>query len=463
MSAPKISVIIPAFNGSAFLPDAIQSVLKQTYQNFELIIVDDASQDNTQEVVKQYADPRLKYVLQPVNQGPDAARRVAIQMASGDILMPLDQDDAFHPEKFALHVALLEKHPELDFTYNSRFELNHSAKTVREIWRPPQAITLADLVLGFPISPSDMVLRRKWADYLDLSKEPALIHGGEYVVTGRLFMSGCRFGSIDRALNYRAYHAQRRFSKIPARCASELSAQQRVFDDPRCPAAVLALRDVAFMNTYRIWAYYALAQEETATGQAYLRQAITLQPALINGHPSELVEFLMVESTADESVNHEVLLKTIFAQLPAELMPLAQQYHWAVGRGYLLRGVRAIIWGRVKEGQQYFQQAAQWQAQLDERFFQLIAYHLLNYEKEFGADATKVVMQNLARCLEKSAKRADARFLKSSYAAGQAFSRYKAGEYPSVPKNVVQAIASNPRYLTNRGLLSILVRSLTSA
>jgi glycosyltransferase involved in cell wall biosynthesis len=60
MSTPKVSVIIPAYNGADFLGEAIQSVLNQTYQNFELIIVDDASQDHTGDVIRQFDDPRVK-------------------------------------------------------------------------------------------------------------------------------------------------------------------------------------------------------------------------------------------------------------------------------------------------------------------------------------------------------------------------------------------------------------------
>lgn len=463
MSRLKVSVIIPSYNGANFIGDAIRSVLDQTYQNFEIVIVDDASTDNTVDVIKQFDDPRIKCLVHEVNQGPDAVRLLALRIASGDILAYLDQDDFFHPEKLQMHVTFLENHPEIGFTYNSRFDLNHSAKTIRTIWRPPQTITLADLVLGFPISPSDMVLRRKWADFLDLSKDPPLLHGGEYLITGRLFMSGCRFGSIDRALNYRSFHARRRFSKLPERCESELVAQQRIFSDSRCPADVLALRDTAFMHTYRIWACYAFAQEDTAIGQAYIRKAVALKPSLVTNNPSALVDFLMTESIADESVNHEIFLKTIFAQFPPELAQLSQQYPWAVGRGYLLRGARAVMWGSPDVAKEHFRHAAQWKAQADLGFLQLFAYNLMNYETEFGAKAAVTIARSLAYHLYSIGQQVDVRWLKGCYSASQAFSRYHAGEYTRVPQKVFHAITNDPTYLANRGLLSILVRSLIHA
>jgi len=460
MNHPKVSVIIPVYNGANFLGETIQSVLDQTYSNFEIIIVDDASADCTADVVRQFDDPRIKYLVQETNQGVDAARLRAIRTSSGEILALLDQDDLFHPEKLQAHVTLMENHPEIGFSYNSRFELNHSAKTIRTIWRPPSKITLADLVLGFPIAPSDMVIRRAWADYLDLSKEPALIHGGEYVITGRLFMSGCQFGSIEQALNYRRYHAGRRFSKLSVRCESELAAQKRIFADPRCPAHVLALRNRAFKNTYCVWAYYAFAQDETALGQEFLREAVGLVPSIIKGMPCELVSFFLICSIDDESQNHAVLLKRIFAQLPPEMFYLSRQYEWAVARGFVIRGVRAFIWDRFADGHRYLEQAEKLHAQLDESLISQITRYLIDYAIEFGETALRAKIQALIPYLEKLGGRASVHKLLGKYLVNRAFQSYHAGEYTKALGNIMPAITNDPKYLTNRGVLSILVRSI---
>ena len=81
----------------------------------------------------------------------------------GEIIVHLDQDDFFHPDKLRIHVEYLDKHPDVGFTYNSRFELYPSSGVIREILRPPQNLTLADLVLSFPLAPSVWVQRREWA------------------------------------------------------------------------------------------------------------------------------------------------------------------------------------------------------------------------------------------------------------------------------------------------------------
>jgi glycosyltransferase involved in cell wall biosynthesis len=158
------SVIIPAYNGAQYLGEAIQSVLNQTYSHFELIVVDDASTDQTVDVLKQFSDTRLKYYIHPRNMGADNARKTGLDASSGEYIFLLDQDDLFHQKKLQKHVEFLETYPDVGLTYNNRFEFNYSKTTIRELWRPPQAMTLKDLVLGFPIAPSDVVMRREWAE-----------------------------------------------------------------------------------------------------------------------------------------------------------------------------------------------------------------------------------------------------------------------------------------------------------
>ena len=94
---PLFSIIIPVFNRSKILSTAIDSVLKQSYQDYELVIVDDGSQDNTREVVQTFNDPRIKYIYQE-NKGVCAARNTGISNAEGFYITFLDSDDKVEPE-----------------------------------------------------------------------------------------------------------------------------------------------------------------------------------------------------------------------------------------------------------------------------------------------------------------------------------------------------------------------------
>lgn len=462
MPQPTVSVIIPAYNNAAFIGATIQSVLDQTYPHFEVMVVNDASPDNVDEVIKQFTDPRIRYIIHEQNRGLSAARNTAIRASTGEIIALLDGDDLFHPEKLRMHVEFLEKHPEIDVTYNARFELNHSARTVRELWRPPLTLTLADLLPTYPFSPSDMVIRRDSVFKVNLFDEYHTYVGEDLDFNCRLAMAGCKFASVNRALNYRWYHSGRIVKNLRSCVDDTLRPLNRVFADPACPPEALAVRDLAYATHYLLWSAIAFGQNDTALGQEYSLAAVRLNPSFLEGTPSRLIEVIIAQSIADESVVHDALLRRMLDQLPAQLAWPAERYDWAVAHGYLLRGVRAIMWGRAADGEEHFERAMALRAQIDEAFLRRLTAQLLDYETEFGFEATQKLLFTLSPYLEKVGNRSGVRWLKGHYLINQAFKSYQVGEYDRVPKKVFNALANDLSYLGNRGVLSILVRSIIS-
>ncbi len=113
-----ISIITPTYNREAFLPAAIESVLAQSYKEFELIIVDDGSTDNSRELINAYADkdPRVKYLYQE-NQRQSVARNYALSIAKGDFICFLDSDNYWPHDKLEKSLKAFEQHPEADIVY----------------------------------------------------------------------------------------------------------------------------------------------------------------------------------------------------------------------------------------------------------------------------------------------------------------------------------------------------------
>jgi glycosyltransferase involved in cell wall biosynthesis len=105
---PKVSVIIPSFNRSNFLRSAIESVLKQTFQDFEIIVVDDASTEDVLGIVQGFCDKRIKYIRHETNKGEAGARNTGLTHSRGEFIAFLDDDDEWFPEKLGLQVAKLE-------------------------------------------------------------------------------------------------------------------------------------------------------------------------------------------------------------------------------------------------------------------------------------------------------------------------------------------------------------------
>lgn len=126
-SSELVSVIIPTYNRSHLIGDSIHSVLVQTYSNLEVIVVDDGSTDNTEEVIAAISDTRLRYVRQP-NCGRSNARNHALSLATGKYITFLDSDDLYLPNKVEMQVAFLNKHPGTGMVYTSAHCINDNGE-----------------------------------------------------------------------------------------------------------------------------------------------------------------------------------------------------------------------------------------------------------------------------------------------------------------------------------------------
>ena len=111
--APTISVVMAAYNGAAFIRATIDSLFAQTMPDFEIVVADDCSKDDTLAVLATIDDPRLRVVKAERNGGPAAARTLAMAHARGRFIAGLDQDDLCHPERFARQLTYLDAHPEV--------------------------------------------------------------------------------------------------------------------------------------------------------------------------------------------------------------------------------------------------------------------------------------------------------------------------------------------------------------
>lgn len=113
----KVSIIIPTYNRSAKLKKSIESVLQQSYTNFELLIVDDASTDDTQAMVEAISDERIRYIKQTVNGGASAARNEGVRQADAPLIAFQDSDDIWKPEKLEKQMVYWQQHPEYAMVY----------------------------------------------------------------------------------------------------------------------------------------------------------------------------------------------------------------------------------------------------------------------------------------------------------------------------------------------------------
>ncbi|MCW3167508.1 glycosyltransferase [Chryseobacterium sp. 09-1422] len=113
LKIPIISVVMPVYNGENYLTEAIDSILSQTFTNFELLIINDGSSDNSEKIIQSYSDDRIVYIKNEKNIGLIKTLNKGLDLAKGEYIARMDQDDISHPERFLKQVALLEENPEI--------------------------------------------------------------------------------------------------------------------------------------------------------------------------------------------------------------------------------------------------------------------------------------------------------------------------------------------------------------
>lgn len=135
-----VSIIMPSYNTAGFIADTINSVLKQTYENWELIIVDDCSTDNTDEIVSAFNDERIRYLKNEKNSGAAVSRNKALREAKGKWIAFLDSDDLWLPQKLEKQIAFMVKNG-YKFTYTDYREIMPNGKASPYICIAPNKIT----------------------------------------------------------------------------------------------------------------------------------------------------------------------------------------------------------------------------------------------------------------------------------------------------------------------------------
>jgi len=136
---PKVTVMIPTYNYARFLGEAIQSVLDQTFQDFEIIVVDDGSTDNAKEVVEKFKDTRIRYIYQD-HRGASAAQNVALHAARGEYITGIGADDIYLPQNLEIKVNLLDSRPEIDLVCSDVYGFDDkTGPIVGSLWHGPTA------------------------------------------------------------------------------------------------------------------------------------------------------------------------------------------------------------------------------------------------------------------------------------------------------------------------------------
>ena len=160
---PKVSIIITTYNRCAWIKHAVDSVLQQSYQNFELLIIDDGSTDITKGILSEYGN-EIKYFYQP-NKGPAAARNLGIKQSTGTYICFLDSDDRWLKSKLETQVTLVTEHPEVKICYTDEIWIRNGVRVNQKRIHQKYSGWIYKYCLPLCIiSPSSVMIHRKVFD-----------------------------------------------------------------------------------------------------------------------------------------------------------------------------------------------------------------------------------------------------------------------------------------------------------
>jgi len=190
-TSPRVSVIVPTYNCDRYVAQAVASVLNQTDVEFEVLVIDDGSIDQTRSVLQPYGD-RIRYIYQE-NQGVAVARNHGLQLAQGEFVAFLDADDWFLPHKLAAQIEVFEADPELGIVHSGWHRVSAGGHLIMDI-EPWQTIPTLDLEAWLqwkPVLPSAMMFRRSWLIQAD-GFDPRFPPAEDTDLVLRLALMGCK-------------------------------------------------------------------------------------------------------------------------------------------------------------------------------------------------------------------------------------------------------------------------------
>jgi glycosyltransferase involved in cell wall biosynthesis len=273
----RISVIIPVYNGDRYITQTIDSVLNQTYQDFEIIVIDDGSKDNSRQTLERYGD-RIRYVYQE-NSGVAEARNHGFQLAQGEFIAFLDQDDVLLENKLALQLQAFEEDPDVEIVHSGWRLVDSEGNFWSDIkpWKDAPELDLAGWLMRMPVLFSAMMFRRSALEKVG-KFDARYKQACDVDLVQRLILRGGKTVWVKQiTVLYRQHESNDSLNTI-TQAIESWKVREQFFDQPNLPEAARKVeRDCRYYTLVWIgWRLYHTGRlAEMAT---YLEQAFLYRP-----------------------------------------------------------------------------------------------------------------------------------------------------------------------------------------
>jgi glycosyltransferase involved in cell wall biosynthesis len=322
----KVSVIIPTYNAARYIGKAIESVLAQTYKDYEIIVVDDGSTDNTREVLIPYEN-HIHYIYQE-NQKLPAARNAGVAASSGQYLTFLDSDDLLLPDKLALQISSLEAQSKIGLIASGWQYINEEGQLLGELrpWLNSSVINMESLLFQGLAPVHAVLVRRSWFDDIG-GFDSSLPYCEDMDFWYRLYLSGCEM-SWEPAIvcQYRIHDAN--MTRNPREhFKTFFSVLDKVFVRPDLPDTIRQRKDELYAQIRVAEASRLYNAGYTDEAKASLQTALVLDPSLFDENNHRILDVIADWYKNVWVRDREQFLERVLSNLPPELSlsPMQQE------------------------------------------------------------------------------------------------------------------------------------------
>jgi glycosyltransferase involved in cell wall biosynthesis/uncharacterized Rossmann fold enzyme len=320
-----VTVIIPSYNDAHFLGQAVQSVLDQTWTNFEIIVVDDGSQDNTAEVAKSFGDSRIRYVRHEQNKGLSAARNTGLRQAHGKYITFLDADDYFLPHKLMTQAVFLENYPQYGLVGGGSMRVDENGAIINGGSGRARPVFPQELFVRSRFNAHTTLIRKEWIDRIGYFDEE-LRAAEDWDFYCRLAWAGClMYSTGDIVCAYR-YRRDSMSMDVEAQTKNLLKVVEKTFRGKN----LSSLENQAKAYVHLRGVMYHFNANNAERGKYYLAQALKYNTNFYRKDFEEPLAILM--GVADHLVIDSPVecFNLLFDNLPEEARGMKSLRHKAI-------------------------------------------------------------------------------------------------------------------------------------
>lgn len=204
-SNPAISVLMPVYNGERFLREAIDSILSQTFRDFELIIINDGSKDKTESIIKSYFDPRIRYVKNEKNLRLIKTLNKGIDLAKGKYIARMDADDVSLPNRLELQYAFMEANPNIGASSSLIYSMaeNGEVKGISKFYGCTTTMScLYSSLLRSPLVHPVSIIRMSLLKEIKYSDTNDALHIEDFILWNNVLRHGYKIANLEEPLLY---------------------------------------------------------------------------------------------------------------------------------------------------------------------------------------------------------------------------------------------------------------------